>query len=319
MTLPVPPNSPDTADAPERAYFHAVRMRIDVFATQRFSLRGTIALHRHALGADILRAPLNVVLSPGLVLIRLLGALFGLLRIGRVARWLRGRRILLRTQVAAQVEMAVVTELLGIHLQKGATADSAALSRTILAAPQFRNGFRAKADVVAATASATGITNAIAEYSGARSAVADITNALLALIIGGLVFQTVTPGIISMAPTMANALALEAAIQRFPLGQTAGAIWYGVFSTEASPWLLGVNVAALLLAGSVIGAFAGIIADPIQLRLGIHRRRLLRFVDAVEDELTGAGGKGFATREHLYARLADIWDAAVSIFRFFRG
>jgi hypothetical protein len=172
---------------------------------------------------------------------------------------------------------------------------------------------------VAVTASVGRIVSAIAEYSSARSAVADITTALLALSIGGLVFQAVTPGMISMAPTLADALAREVAVVNFPLGQTAGAMWYGVFNASASPWLLAGNVAALLLAGSVIGAFAGILADPVQVRLGIHRRRLVRFVDAVEDDLLGTGQKGYTAREHFYARFMDVGDAVASVLRIFRS
>jgi hypothetical protein len=313
-----PPPSTETTTEAARAYFTAVREGVDGFATEQFGWRGTLALHRHALGSDILRAPLNVLLSPVLVLTRLLAALCSLLRLRRAAQWLRGRRIVLRTQVAAQVEAGLVTELLGVQLPvapNGVAPDSTVLSGAILAAPQFRACFRAKADLVAVTASVGRIVSAIAEYSSARSAVADITTALLALSIGGLVFQAVTPGMISMAPTLAG----EVAVVNFPLGQTAGAMWYGVFNASASPWLLAGNVAALLLAGSVIGAFAGILADPVQVRLGIHRRRLVQFVDAVEDDLLGTGQKGYTAREHFYARFMDVGDAVASVLRIFRS
>jgi hypothetical protein len=301
-------------------YFAQVQSEVDRFVAQHFEWCGTLRLHRHALSFDILRAPVNVVLSPALVLTRLLATICALLRFQRAARWLRGHRIVLRTQVAARVEAAVVTDLLGIALPEGAPSpDSAELSRIILAAPQFRRAFRAKADIDAATASATGIAVAIAEYSSARSAVADITNALLALAIGGLMFQALTPGMISMAPRLAQAQALENAVTNFPLGQTAGAMWYGVFSASASPAALAMTVAVLLLVGSVVGAFAGVVADPVQARLGIHRRRLLRFLDAVEDDLLAAGTRQYMAREHLYARFMDIWDAAASALRIFRS
>ncbi|KIN73504.1 DUF6635 family protein [Sulfitobacter guttiformis] len=303
----------------EREYFTVVRARIDGFIAQHFRLRGALALHRHAMGLDILRAPMNVVLSPVLVLIRILAALCAGLGLNAFAGWLRGRRILLRTAVAAQVEAAVVSDLLGIMLPQNGARDSVELSQIILAAPQFRGGFRAKADVASVRTSAARVADAITEYTSVRSAVADITNALIALVIGGLVFHSVTPGMISMAPALANALALETAVANFPLGKSAGAMWYGVFSASASPWLVAVVVAALLFVGSVISAFSGVLADPLQARLGIHRRRLLQFVDAVEDELIGAGTIGYTAHEHFYARFVDVWDALVSAFRIFRS
>ena len=313
-----PGSAADTA--PRHPYFEKVHAQVDSFVARHFGWRGTLRLHQHALGLDILRAPVNVVLSPVLLLTRLLAAVCAVLRMRAAARWLRGRRIVLRTQVAVRVEAAVATELLGVALARGATVpDSAELSRAILAAPQFRRAFRDKADLSEIKASASGVAGAIAEYSGARSAVADITNALPALAIGGLVFQALTPGIISMAPRFAQAQALENAVAHFSLGQTAGAMWYSVFPASASAGALVATGAVLLLVGSVIGAFAGVIADPVQASLGIHRRRLLRFLDAVEDDLFGTGTKRFAAREHLYARFMDLWDVAASAVRLFRS
>ncbi|MGB5864394.1 MAG: DUF6635 family protein [Sulfitobacter sp.] len=320
MILPVaPPEDQISGTTSGFAYFTKLRLGVDGFVARYFSLRGSLLLHRHAVGGDILRAPVNVMLSPLLVLTRILAALCGILRLRRAARWLRGRRVVLRTRVAAHIEAAVVADLLGVRLPHGTSLDSAGLSREILAAPQFRSIFRNKENVEGITGVSVQITTALAEYSGARSAVADITNALLALVIGGLVFHAVTPGMISMAPTLANALALETAVANFPLGQTAGAMWYGVFPAATSAWLLAANVAGLLMLGSVLGAFAGIVADPIQTHLGIHRRRLLRLVDAIEDNLVGTGTKHYTAREHFYARFVDVWDALLSALRIFRS
>ncbi|HDR27964.1 DUF6635 family protein [Rhodovulum sp.] len=57
--------------AAARAYFVQRRARVPGFVRERFSLRGTVALHRHALGWGILRAPANMLLLPVLVLARL--------------------------------------------------------------------------------------------------------------------------------------------------------------------------------------------------------------------------------------------------------
>ena len=64
--------------------------------------------------------------------------------------------------------------------------------------------------------------------------------------------------------------------------------------------------------------FACGVADPVQSRLSI-RRHLLRLIDTLETELTDSGIKPFATREHIYARVLDIWDAAASLLRIFRS
>jgi len=71
--------------------------------------------------------------------------------------------------------------------------------------------------------------------------------------------------------------------------------------------------------GSVFAAFAGIIADPVQSRLGIHDRRLSRLLDTLEEDLLGRGDRPFSAREHFYARFLDLWDVAASAFRLFRN
>ncbi|MFT7449070.1 MAG: hypothetical protein ACI9LZ_004020, partial [Glaciecola sp.] len=79
------------------------------------------------------------------------------------------------------------------------------------------------------------------------------------------------------------------------------------------------SIAFLVMFGSVFAAFAGVLADPVQSRLGIHRRRLLRLIDTLEVELCGAGNKPFAVREHYYARLFDLWDVVGSVVRIIRN
>jgi hypothetical protein len=102
------------------------------------------------------------------------------------------------------------------------------------------------------------------------------------------------------------------------LGATAGALWYAVFPAAASPLLVAGVTAGTLGLGAVAAAFAGVLADPVQAKLGVHRRRLLRLIDALERQfLEGAEG-GFAAREHYVARLLDLADAAALAARSLR-
>ncbi len=301
------------------AYFVGLRAEVDGFVSRHFTWPGTVWLHGAALGGDILRAPVNVVLAPFYLLLRLLAFVCLWLGLRRIGTWLATRRILLRTAVARRVEALIVTDLLGLTLAADARArDPSALARAILAAPQFRELIRQRPDPAAAQALGQRIVTALADYASTRSAVAEMTTALCTIAVGALVFNALTPGMISMAPGVADALALTTAITRFPLGETLGSAWYGVFRPGASPVLIGLTVAALVMVGSVFAAFAGLIADPVQSRLGIHRRRLLRLIDTLEVELTKDGTKPFAAREHLYARILDIWDAVASLLRIFR-
>ena len=62
------------------------------FVRQRFGLRGTLRLHRAALGCDLLRAPVNVALSPVFLILKLVAALLGWCGARRAAAWNRDRR-----------------------------------------------------------------------------------------------------------------------------------------------------------------------------------------------------------------------------------
>ena len=108
---------------------------VDAFVRRHFTWPGTLRLHRAALGADILRAPVNVLMSPILVLAGLSAWTCRRLRLHAAADWLNRRRFLLRTAVAARVETAVLTELLKVPLGHG--EDREALCRAILAARAF--------------------------------------------------------------------------------------------------------------------------------------------------------------------------------------
>ncbi|MDO9524326.1 MAG: hypothetical protein Q7J57_02105 [Gemmobacter sp.] len=297
-----------------------LRDSVDAFVQRHFTWPGTLHLHGAALGLDILRAPVNVVLSPILVLIRMAAWICRKLRMARVADWLLARRLLLRTAVSARVEAAILKELLDVPLPSGTgIPDRASMSRAILAAPRFREMIRSHGTVAEARATADRIVGAVGDYTATRSSIAEFTTGLVTLAIGAIVFQALTPGMISMAPGLAEAVSQGSAIADFPLGATLGGVWYGVFPVGPSPGLIAVTVVGLMLVGSVIAAFAGIFADPLQARLGIHQRRLMRLFETLDAEMGGARNKPFGAQEHLLPRTFDLWDAALSVLRVFRG
>jgi hypothetical protein len=294
--------------------------QIDAFVRRHFTWPGTLRLHRAAVGGDVWRTPANVFLSPVFVLTRLAAWICDRLRLARAAAWLRNRRLQVRTAVAAKVEVAVLTEFLDVPLDRADTVpDREALCRAILAAPRLREVIRRRGTVAGTQAMAARIAGVIGDYASTRSAIAEFTTALITLAIGAIVFQAVTPGVISMAPGVAEAVSRGTAIAAFPLGATLGGVWYGIFPFGPSPWLIVAIGAGLLIIGSLVTAFAGVIADPVQALLGVHRRRLMRLFDTLDAEIGGRDDKPFAVREHLLARIFDLWDAALSLFRMFRS
>jgi hypothetical protein len=71
--------------------------------------------------------------------------------------------------------------------------------------------------------------------------------------------------------------------------------------------LLVTTTGGLILALSVLTASAGVIADPVQQALGLHERKLHRFVDVLEGEITGKD-TGLKIRDTYVARVFDLWD-----------
>lgn len=296
------------------------RHRIETFAKRHFGLRGSLRLHRSAVGMDLLRAPVNVLLSPVLVILKLMAWSVGKVGLRRISHWLASRRLLLRTTVAARIEADILRDLLDIPIDEAAgPLDQATLKQAILSAPALRGPISRRAHPAEAGAMAHRILGALGEYSGTRSAIAEFTTALVMLVVGALVFHSLTPGAISMAPGLAEQVARNAAIADFPLGAGLGGVWYGVFDVGPSSQLVTLTVIGLMLAGTVVTTFAGVIADPVQTAIGMHQRRLERLLNTIEAEIAALPERPFVAREHFVARIFDLWDAAMSLFKVFRN
>jgi hypothetical protein len=278
MPSPTPPLTPAPVLAGEIA--QDVKMRVDGFVRDHFHLTATLKLHRSALGWDLLRAPINVMLAPIFLLTALLGLVTRLIGWHRIDAWLSARRVLVKTSVARALEGEIARDLLqGAAL----TAHSRAL---------------------------------IADYTGTRSAVAEITTSLLVLLSGWLLFGTTTLGIASLAPAVSGFVGHVAAVADFPLGSGLGKLWYGVFPVSLPIWFVLAIGIALAMVASVVTTFAGVIADPIQAVLGIHQRRLIKLVGAIAET---EGNAPSIAPEHILARFADITDAGLSLLRFLRS
>ncbi|MCY4467984.1 MAG: hypothetical protein OXC08_04630, partial [Thiotrichales bacterium] len=107
------------ADAVDR-YVEAARARIVPFVDNHFSFSSAWALHRRALGRDLLRAPVNVMLVlPQVVLLPAAAALTRRAGWRRAADWLGSRQLLRETDVAREIAWLVHTELLRLPYRQG--------------------------------------------------------------------------------------------------------------------------------------------------------------------------------------------------------
>ena len=290
------------------------------FVDAHFTLAGALRLHRSALGWDIARAPLNLTLAAPQVGVRLAGA--GARRIGavRLGERLARARLQRQTDVARMLSWHLHAELLELPYDDGrhvVTRD--ALAEAILADPSLTAALH---DQLAAIAARGGdphwretLAHAMAEYTGSRAAASEVTTALASLSSGAIALNKLTPGALSLGPALAATLAQQAAVSSFPLGAGLGAWWYGMFPV-APPAAMVAGLTGGLMAGAVlIASFAGIVADPVQRRLGLHQRRLNRMLDAMQRQLLQPGAPGFVAHDHYVARLLDMFDLVGAAYR----
>jgi hypothetical protein len=153
------------------------------------------------------------------------------------------------------------------------------------------------------------------EYTRTRAAATEITTALLSLSAGAIALRKLTPGAISLGPSLAAAIAQRAAVMSFPMGGALGSVWYSLFPVAPSAVLVGVLTGGLLAASTVASAFAGVVADPVQRKLGLHQRRLTRMLDALERQMFDPAAPGFVVHDHYVARLLDVFDIAGALVR----
>ncbi|MBB1493187.1 MULTISPECIES: DUF6635 family protein [unclassified Paracoccus (in: a-proteobacteria)] len=255
------------------------------FVRATYGVKGTLTLHRAALPWDMVRAPVNVMLSPMFLLIKLSARLADLCRLRWLGRWLATRRIFLTSDLSRQLESNL-------------------------------RGFFAQLDQrgISPAASDDEIDAAISSYAETRNAVAEITTSLIVVLAGLLIFHRVTPGVISLAGPVAHLRAQAQAIEDFALGSWIGRMWYGAFPTELSTAELFFAGLFLTGAASLVTTFAGLLADPIQLWTGIHRRRLSRMLERLDRKHAPPA----LEREHLLARAGDLGDVAAWLWRSWR-
>lgn len=258
------------------------RAAVSRFVRDRYGPRGTWRLHRAALGLDLLRAPLNVMLSPVFLLTRLLAWLLSRLGARRAGAWLAARRIFLPSDMGRVIEADLIRLITDLDAQGiGPGAPPAAVRREAAALAETRN------------------------------AVSEIATSLIVLAFGWALFNRATPGVISLAGPLAELRAHATAVNDFLLGDKLGRAWYWAFPVELSPWAVVLTGIALAVAGSLVTTFAGLVADPVQAWTGIHRRRILRLLARLDAARPG-GGIG---AEHILARAGDLSDAALLVWR----
>lgn len=287
------------ATAPDglAAYFAAVRARVPAFTRRHFGPLGTLRLHKEAVGLDLLRAPLNVLLVGPAFFLRLAAGLLRLIGLRRLGNWLATRRLFVETRLSRRMAELVFGELLDL--------DKVAPDQTTPDRDRLPPWARRVEDL-------------IAEYVAARHAVAELAAGVAALVVGLVVLSALTPSALSLGPVLAREYAQGQAVSNFWAGQWAGNLYYSWWPAEATTAET-VGMTLLVMAVfAVASTFIGVVTDPLQQLAGLHRRRLERFVDTLQRQATGDEAAGLALPDPYIARLADVVDWVAMGYRMMR-
>jgi hypothetical protein len=294
-------------------YIGSRRDRIQPFIDENFGFKGAARLHRSAFGMDLVRAPLNVALVPPQLLVNASGYVAERAGARRAGHWLKTRRLLLRTSVDREIEWKLWAGFLELPFIDGdriSTRD--ALAESMFGDPRL---FRALNEPLAEIARHAEdpdvrrrVEETLAAYTGTRAAASDVVGAIVSSGVGYATAQQITPSVWTLGPVLAGMMAHHMAVASFPLGAALGGAWYSVFPAAAGGMLVGTTIASLAAVGAIVAAFAGILSDPAQRALGLHRRRLNKMLDTIESNFRGHGPADFTPKDHYVARLVDAID-----------
>ena len=305
-------------------YIDSRRARIAEFIDIQYGWKGAVRLHRNALGLDLVRAPLNVVLVPPQLLVNVSGMVAERFGARRAGHWMKTRRLLLRTSVDREIEWRLWTEFLELPFTDGrriSTRD--ALAEAMFADPRLHRALGEPLAEIARHAEDPDVRRRIEEtlatYTGTRAAAADLVDAMMSTGVGYAAAHQITPSVWTLGPVVAGLMAHHVAVASFPLGATLGGPWYSAFPVSVSTMLVGSTIASLAAISAVVAAFAGVLADPVQRSLGMHRRRLNRMLDTIERNFRGDGPVAFTPKDHYVARLVDAIDVVRAAHRVATG
>jgi hypothetical protein len=301
-------------------YFADRRTRVGAFVDRNFSLAGSLRLHRSAVGWDIAKAPLNLAMAAPQVGLLLAARVAGKLGAKRTASQLGDVRLVVHTAVGRELAWRLHADLLELPYQQGdRITPRDALAEAILADPRVEEALAPALEAIGAHGNDPALRQrleaAMAEYTRTRAAATEITTALLSLSAGALALRKLTPGALTLGPQLAAAIAQRAALMSFPMGGALGSVWYTLFPVAPSAMLVGALTGGLLAASTVASAFAGVVADPVQRKLGLHQRRLQRLLDSLERQMNDPDAPGFVVHDHYVARLLDLFDVAGALVR----
>ena len=289
-----------------KRYFADCRASIPAFIDRHFCYPGAVATNRVALGWDMLRAPVNLFWAPVYALLCLVK--YFVSKKPKLA-WLY--RLFDRvpagftTQVQKRISELILLDLLKMGratslLEEHIVESLQEVYESHVNNPVSSGKFHQLIEPL--------VDEALVQYRITRTASADITNCLSCSIVGVFAFQKFTPGGIGIAFLLASMLAKTMAARDFILGETLGHVYYSWFPPETSLAITAGIMAGTLALLASFAALSGIITDPIQVAIGLHRRRLHKMLDHLQQDFLNQTRNSFRPKDQFVARILETFD-----------
>jgi hypothetical protein len=259
-----------------------------------------------ALGWDMLRAPFNLLWAPVYALACVLKMLIpkssGLRWLHRLASRVPAG---LTTRVQQHISHLILVELLNNGqekplLERYLLEELEAVYQRYNCEPVNHKQFKELIGPLVA--------DTLSQYRVTRTASADISNSITCTVLGAFAFQKFTPGGIGLGVVLASMLAKTLAARDFILGETIGGWYYSVFPPEPSLATTAGVMLAVMAALAAFAALSGMIFDPIQAAVGLHRRRLHKLLDHLQRDITLHTQSSFRPKDQFVARILDTFD-----------
>ena len=289
------------------AYWAACNHRVTGFVDRHYRWPGVYTLHRTAFGLDLLKAPVNVLLALPAVVVQVIG--LALRRLGAYGAAQRLLSIPLGFQTS--VEKALAERLRQEVLQLEA-ADWNEWQTLFMRSPSgSRSSPREERSIDSlGRRELCAAANALVDrYAETRRAASDVTTASLAGVAGAVLVGHFTPGSISAGRELAAIISYHEAVQGFLLGPMLGEWFYHIFPPDAGLWVEIVAMIAMVLLLSLVASFSGLLADPLQARVGLHHARLRRWLRTLRRLVGDSVKNDYRPWDPYVARLVDVVDA----------
>ncbi|AZR41255.1 DUF6635 family protein [Marinobacter salarius] len=302
-----------------RRYIQGCESRVDDFVRWHYSFQGSLGIHAHAVGWDVIRVPINIIWSLVNIILAFVGMLAGLARLKKLRAWINQIPPGLETDMDRQISWLVVTELLQLpHEHGGKRSEHDALMEEIVKDPSLRLLLDKKLDAFVALSKQPDFEKRLkaklGEYGATRTASADLAGNAVLLVTSKIATGQAAFGTLGAGTAASAALAHSIAASNFWLGSAIGSYYYALVPVAVSLRLLIAVTALIAVVLALISTFIGILTDPLQAKLGIHQRRLRKLIAAVKDDLLGAESN-FELREKYIGRLFDLIDVLTTVGR----